>query len=357
MASRIERLIRIYNRLRRGPVTIEVIKQWCADANIQISERQLYRDLNDIDRYLQFDKEKLIVFENEKNRKVWKIEFDGKEESLTSWDINSFYLLKSFVPKSISTAREISLNKIENFLYPQVSKSKFEKLSIANNLLFNSTNFFEYVHDLTEHHLLENIIWAIQNHRKLVVDKNSHESTCLQRDYGFPTLLCPLTLSNHRGAIYISFYEERSKDYFFLALYQLINVELTNLTFNRKKLEKGLSIYQSSIFGVTANIDNKMYHILIETTHDIGESFVKYKCHESQKIEFTRSGKTQLKFYFGIFRDLVSYVAMLFDKIKVVKPIKINNLVLKNLIDTYNFYLSKVSVIENNNAFIPKLRK
>lgn len=72
MAGRIKRLIRIYNRIRRGPVTIELISKWCSDAGIIVSNRQLYRDLNDIARYLKFEKEELIVFEDEKNRKVWK---------------------------------------------------------------------------------------------------------------------------------------------------------------------------------------------------------------------------------------------------------------------------------------------
>jgi len=357
MASRIERLIRIYNRLRRGHVTIEIIKKWCFDVNIQISERQLYRDLDDIGSYLRFDKEKLIVFENEKNRKVWKIEFEGKEESLTTWDINSFYLLKHFAPRSISITREASLNKLEKILYPQVSKSKFEKLSVANTLLFNSTNFFEYAHDMFEHKLLEDIIWAIQNQKKLIIDKNTHESTCLQRNYNFPALLCPLSIVNHRGAIYISFYEEKSRDYFFLAMYQLINVELTNLTFNRRKLERGFIKYQSSIFGVTGNIDKKIYNILIETTHDIGESFAKYKCHASQEVVFSKNGKTYLKFNCGINRELVSYVAMWFDHMKVLKPLKLKKILIQKLKDTDALYLSTRNLADNNEAFISKPKK
>ncbi|MEJ7675008.1 MAG: hypothetical protein WKF59_20485 [Chitinophagaceae bacterium] len=53
MGNNIERLIRLYNRLRRGPVTIDIISKWAKNADINVSTRQLYRDLNSL-QHLHF---------------------------------------------------------------------------------------------------------------------------------------------------------------------------------------------------------------------------------------------------------------------------------------------------------------
>ena len=218
MANRIERIFRIYNRLKRGPVTIEILKKWAKDVGIVISERQLYRDLDTITNYLQFEKESLVIIEGEKNKKLWKLEFAKTSENISVWDINSYYLLKYFAPDTISSARSESFIKIESLIYQSFSKSKFEINNTANNLLFDSTHFFEYSHTKEEHLILEDIIWAIQNQRKIIISKNNHESTCLQRRYVFPLKVNPLYLILHRGAIYVSFFEESHKEYFILAL-------------------------------------------------------------------------------------------------------------------------------------------
>ncbi len=82
MSNNLERLIRIYNRLRRGPVTIEIISKWAKGADINISTRQLYRDLNSLQHLHFADGENIIEFIDEKNRKTWKLEYEGTSMKL-----------------------------------------------------------------------------------------------------------------------------------------------------------------------------------------------------------------------------------------------------------------------------------
>ena len=70
MSQKSERLLRIYSRLKQGPVTIELIKAWAASNNINISERTFYRDLDDLEIALMLTDEKLIVKTGEKNKKI-----------------------------------------------------------------------------------------------------------------------------------------------------------------------------------------------------------------------------------------------------------------------------------------------
>jgi len=108
MSVRLERLIRIYNRLRRGPVTIDIISEWVKGADINVSDRQLYRDLNALQHLHIADGENVIEFTGEKNKKTWKIEYDGASEPVTQYDINSFLLFKNFIPISIQQQRKAS---------------------------------------------------------------------------------------------------------------------------------------------------------------------------------------------------------------------------------------------------------
>ena len=40
MAAHLERIIRIYNRLRRGPVTIDVLSKWATNAGIEVGTKK-----------------------------------------------------------------------------------------------------------------------------------------------------------------------------------------------------------------------------------------------------------------------------------------------------------------------------
>ena len=66
MAAHFDRLIRIYNRLKRGPVTIEIIAKWAKNAGIDVSERQLYRDLEQLKQSQINDGENIVEFIDEK---------------------------------------------------------------------------------------------------------------------------------------------------------------------------------------------------------------------------------------------------------------------------------------------------
>ena len=69
MSKKSKNLLRIYNRLKRGPVNIEVIKQWAKSHDLNISERTLYRYLDELEDIVQHN-EKLIITEGEKNKKL-----------------------------------------------------------------------------------------------------------------------------------------------------------------------------------------------------------------------------------------------------------------------------------------------
>lgn len=105
MALQLERIIRIYNRLRRGALTIDVLSKWVISVGIEVSPRQLYRDLNQLKSLRFAEGENIIEYIDEKNRKTWKLEYKEEAGKLTPFDINSFFLLKNFAPFAVLEER------------------------------------------------------------------------------------------------------------------------------------------------------------------------------------------------------------------------------------------------------------
>lgn len=144
----IERLLRIYNRLRRGPVTMEIISKWAATAGINISDRQLYRDLNKLQHLKIADDENVVEFVDEKNRKTWKLEYESSSEPVTEYDINSFFLFRNFIPDSIQKQRMDSIEKFEKILYKNLSNNKYQKQAEVSELYLRKTNYHDKKYQL-----------------------------------------------------------------------------------------------------------------------------------------------------------------------------------------------------------------
>ncbi len=77
-ASKSTNVLRIYDRLKQSPVTIEVLHKWVKENGIRISRRTLYRYLNNLADSVRFNGEKLTLNANESNKKVWNIEPESK---------------------------------------------------------------------------------------------------------------------------------------------------------------------------------------------------------------------------------------------------------------------------------------
>ena len=107
MAAHLERIIRIYNRLRRGPVTIDVLSKWAANAGIEVGTRQLYRDINQLKTLQIAEGENVVEFTDEKNRKTWKLEYKAEAGKLTPFDINSFFFIKKLCTLCSACRKEI----------------------------------------------------------------------------------------------------------------------------------------------------------------------------------------------------------------------------------------------------------
>lgn len=342
MAVRIERLIRIYNRLQRGPVTIEIISQWAKNAGIKVSDRQLYRDLNEL-RSLSIAKgENVVEYINEKNKKTWKLEYDDNQEKLTQFDINSFFLLKNFAPYSVFEQRKHSIEKFEQIIYRQVSTNKYQQSIKANELYLRRTNYNENLYGQVEHQQIEDLIWALQNHRIIVIEEEVINCANIHLSQNpFPLSMYPLELVFHRGRVHIAGLSVTTNQFLLFAIDKGLKFTLTNRAFERSQF---LSFYHevfARIFGISDPPNNKIYTVKIEFTKGFGESWMNHFWHHSQQWKPLKNGNIMLQMQCSIGRELVGFIAHGLDKMKVHQPRILKNLVWQKLKDT-------VAVYENN---------
>jgi len=346
MSARLERMIRIYNRLRRGPVTIEMISQWADSAGIKVSSRQLYRDLNELQNLQIAEGENVVEYTDEKNRKTWKLEYAEASEKLTHFDINSFFLLKNFAPEGIIKQRTSSIEKFEKIFYKALSQNKFQQYAQAHEMYLRRTNFFGHIYGEIEQMQLEEYIWALHNKRSLEIESiginpaNIH----LPPD-AFPLTIYPMHLVLHYGRLYISGLTTQHKLVNF-AVDKDTRFRLTNKTFNRKKLEETYEQQLQIMFGISDPIDPQVYHIQIEFTENYAQSWQRFFWHSSQRWEHLPDGNCMLHLHCTIGRELFGFLAYGLDKVKVHQPQKLKELFEKKLLQTAAIYQHNLSINE-----------
>ncbi len=346
MSARLERMIRIYNRLRRGPVTIEMISQWAESAGIKVSSRQLYRDLNELQTLQIAEGENVVEFTDEKNRKTWKLEYAEASEKLTHFDINSFYLLKNFAPEGIIKQRTSSIEKFEKIFYKALSKNKYEQYAQAHELYFKRTNYFSHIYGEIEHQQMEEYIWALHNKRSLlIVSIGINPANVHLPPDPFPLTVYPMYLVLHYGRLYISGLTTQGKLVNF-AVDKDTRFQLTNKTFNRQKLEATYHKQMEAVFGISDAMDDKVYDIKIEFTEGYARSWQRYFWHASQKWEPLPNGNCMLHLRCSIGRELFGFLAYGLDKVKVHEPQLMKELFYKKLEQTTAIYRQDLPINE-----------
>lgn len=338
MSAKLQRILRIYNRLRRGPLTIEVASLWAKSAGICVSDRQLYRDLNMLGRLKVADDETVVEFTDEKNRKVWKLEY-AESNAITQYDLNSFFLFRNFIPFTIHEHRKDSFEKLEQILYRSLSRNRYQQYVEANELLLNRSNFHESIYGAEEHSKIEDLLWAVQNKRLILVEAdvlNAAQINLSPED--FPVSMLPLELLFHRGRVYVCGLQENQAKYLAFAVDKGLQYKLTNNGFDHKK---HWPVYQKifdKVFGITQPFEDKPYKIKVEYQNRTGENLKSYFLHPSQKWKKLANGNYMLEMKCGIGSELLGFLAESFDRVVVHQPEVLKDLLVSELLKAVSGY-------------------
>lgn len=348
-----EILLRLYSRLRQSPCTIDILSDWRTKNGFIFHDRSLYRYLDDLTNNLNIKGETIEVYFNEKNKKTWKLIFEKSAKELSLFDINTFFLTKNFVPKSIIEERKESFNKIEELLYNKQSKNKFEFAADAHQLIFGTTNFYDVTYTKSQQLKIDELIWAAQNKRKIILSEILFDSEVKSGSIQNGELVLPLALKVHRGVLQLCCFMERLDMICILSYDTLINFELTNEVFNPKKYNGLLAKYFEAHFGITQNINDSIYNMELEFSKDTGQFVRQFFWHSSQQWTFLKNGNILLKLKCGINRELVGWVFQWMSNVQVRKPELLKNIVTAKYQECLGIYDSKEN-LKYNNSFNSK---
>lgn len=342
-------MLQIYDRLRQSPVTLDVLYDWVKQSGIDVSRRTLYRYLDGLETGIKFQGEKLVVYTNEFNKKVWKIEFDESAVLLNQFDINSYYILRNFVPHSLSGPRKDSIKKLDELIYGLSSKSLFQSNVDVNNLAFTRTKYIDANYTRAEHEMLEEMIWAIQHHRKIKVEEFNWDMHFLPAGFDTGMMALPLKLLFHFGMMYLCVYMEEIDKVCVLPVANIIRFTVTNHVFTPTPLYAKLETYLNSTFGVVPNYDDKIYDIEIELAGTTGEYIRSMNWHASQAFENLPNGNVLMRMHCGINRELIGFIMYFLNNAKVLKPAKLKKLVIEKLQHTLDTYESEDTLVYETN--------
>lgn len=339
--------MRIYSRLRRGPVTISIIKAWAKRQGIDISERSLYRDLREIEESIMPEGERLVVMVGEKNKKTWKLEFSKSQKSLSEFDLNSYFLLRNFAPLSLLSSRSSSLTKLQSIFYQWQSKSHFERYSAISDKLLVSSHFYEEPFTEGFSETLQDCIWAVQNQRKLWLLDIKFDYTSSVAPMSKPLLVQPLKIIYHRGCVFLACITA-DNHCLVIGISQIYAYELSNDLFDASTVITVLEKELLNRFGVTENIDCAVYHIEIEFSENTGRFVSNHYWHPSQLFIQLESGNYIMKLECGINRELVGWIFQWMSNARVIKPKILRDMVMQKLADIGTIYLDEVPLLSNN---------
>jgi predicted DNA-binding transcriptional regulator YafY len=331
-------MLQIYDRLRQSPVTLDVLHDWTKKSGIDVSRRTLYRYLDGLETGIKFQGEKLVVYNNEFNKKVWKIEFDESAILLNQFDINSYYILRNFIPQSLSGPREDSLKKLDELVYGLSSKSRFQTNVDANNMAFIRTNYIDASYTSDEHQMMEDMIWAIQHHRKIRVEEFNWDMHFLVEGFDTCMLVLPLKLLSHFGLMYLCVYVEDIHKICILPITNIIRISVTNLTFSPSQFYSSLDYYLDNTFGIVPNYDDKIYDIEIEFAGTTGQYITSMNWHKSQSFEVLPNENVLMRLHCGINREIVGFVMYFLNNAKVLRPAKLKKIMIEKLKRTLDVY-------------------
>lgn len=334
----LQRIGILYNTLINNACDVSAIEILYRENNVQLKKRQIYRDVILLEKFTESKGDKLKTIAINNKKKKWVIiPRERKEKGI---QINSDFLYTHFLKKNHCAPL---LNKEQNLKYNNFIDSLIKKLQNPEFQIFSQsfiesdtkifdTAFFIKKSNIELDQRLRHLYWCISNHVKLKIIRTKLDSTC-NHSTSTPLFFNPLKIIIHRGSYYIAGTSNNKKIIIFelseIVEYQVLNSKYKNCSDLTNYLAKELN----KRFGISENINNKTYTIILEFTEVTGEFVSSFHFHKTQK--FYRYKETiRMEMHCGINRELIGWIMMWMTNVRIVSPLKLSEL--------YNFTLKRI---------------
>ncbi len=301
MSKYLKRLQDIKNWLRAEPIGIIDILKRLEAQDMKVSRRQLNRDFSAIQAMLE-NQETLTHF------------FKAGQKY--------FYIHTKTAFKSERTALETT----------EIYHTNFYNQILTDEIQFN----------------LKLIQTAIKEQKRLKIKLIKDDETSQNLDVDTENVVvCPVKIVYHRNSYYLACFNAELNEVEVFGLRQLKKIE-TGKTFNDfKVLEEKVKEELKTRFGVTKNINDKVYDIEIKFTPVLGRFIENHHWHDSQKIKSV-NGDYILYLKCGINRELMGWLFQWMYNVKIAKPLLLKQLYKKTLKESEMLTKDKTPFVYRN---------
>jgi hypothetical protein len=280
MSSKSKILFSLYQRLKLSPCSIPQLRLWKQANSFDISDRTLYRYLNELD-YVVAEKfgEVLEIVQSTSKRKHWKI--------------SSLNERSGVLPSS-----DVFVEPV-----PEVSPIKY--------------NFGEAIVTRETSGIRELIVSAIEGNAQL----NMQNGVTATYEEVFPgDTVLPLKLIRHQCMDHLCFYHERNRKIQTAPVSSLGGVSFEGGHFSPELYQHKLVEFFNDRFGIAPNLDDYIYPVELIFSEATAKMIMNYHWHPSQRFEVLDNGEVQLNMRCGINEELIQWVVKFTDQVKVLKP-------------------------------------
>ena len=295
-----KRISILLNQLKESKLSAYDLHTIFKNNNINISIRQIQRDINELENYL----DKTEILDKVKSEK--KI----------------FY----FISKK-SKLNADKLNSIETFFYYPIE-----------NEIDTSINLFDT---------------AINQRSAIIIRLIKNDLTGDNSNFEFePFIFYPISIINHRNIKYIGGWNPQKKQIQIFGINQISEFSIEDKKFKMSKIKQKFHEELDKRFGVTKNIDENVYEIKIELSKVLANFIKSHYWHKTQKI-IIKDNKTFLFLKCGINRELLGWLFQWMYNIRVIEPKILKDYYEKTIKEIQNNSVSKTPLVYRN-IFIEK---
>lgn len=215
---------------------------------------------------------------------------------------------------------------VHAFFVRKIKHYVLEKLESENQTspvikgFINATNFYKPVITLHDEQKIALVQKAIANGKKIGISKIINDETGDNAQFETKQIeLVPLELLLHRNNYYVGSYHLKRECIVFFNIKQMVSVFLLEKRGTPERYWEAYTQELNKRFGVTKNIDAKVYDIKIEIANVLISFIKNHHWHPSQQITKEKN-HYYLHLSCGINRELIGWLCLWMYNIKIIQP-------------------------------------
>jgi hypothetical protein len=318
MTKQLERLKIIYTYLKQTSADLKTILEHLKQKDAQISDRQLQRDLIDVEKFFLTANEKLVITK-EGLKKTYKIISSEKISAYSQETINTWQLIEQSGTVPLLDDRGKDPKAMHKILSRVITLASGGQ-SLNNSEIIKSTNFYTVKKDGAFNENIDPLLKAIRESVYVKIGKIIQDFTGTGINMGREKLnvkFAPVAIVYHRGDFFIQGIENKKVVVYEIGQFQ--NVILLKGCFILKSYKELVKKELNNRFGITENINDEVYTIKLEFSSITGALVSKYHWHESQVFKKEKNNWI-MTMKCGINRELMGWLFQWMYNVRILEP-------------------------------------